>query len=342
MSMNETSPVVAIVGATGHTARFIVEELLHRKIRPIAIARNLEALAKARFSGEVLRRRVTLEDAKPLELALDGAEVVINCAGPFIDSADTVAAAALRAEIHYLDVTAEPLSVLRTLEKFDAPAREAGVAVIPSVGFYGGFADLLVTAALCDWDGADTIEVMIGLDSWHPTLGTRKSISRISPLRETAVPGSVVPELQTPLKKHWDFGDPLGDQLMVEFSFTENILIRRHVKTSKLHIYLSDTAISDVSDPATPVPKAVDEAGRSAQDFVVEAVVVRGAKSRRAIARGRDTYAFTAPLVCEVAERLFEGKFDDVGAHAPGEILAAKDVLAALRPDHLTFEIGAG
>jgi len=195
----------------------------------------------------------------------------------------------------------------------------------------------MVTAALGDWDSADTIELMIGLNSWHPTLGTRKTLGRISALRETAAPGGVT-KLQPPLKKHWDFGDPLGGQLVVEFSFCESILIRRHVKTSELHTYLSDVAIRDVSDPGTPVPKAVDEAGRSAQQFVVEAVIARGAESRRAIGRGRDAYAFSAALVGEVVDRLLEGQFDDVGARAPGEILDAKDVLAALRPDHLTFE----
>ena len=38
-------------------------------------------------------------------------------------------------------------------------------------------------------------------------------------------------------------------------------------------------------------------------------------------------------------ERLLKGKFRSAGAHAPGEIFDAKDVLAALGPDHSTFEI---
>jgi len=49
-------PVVAVVGATGHTAHFVINELLRRKMSPVAIARNSETLAKARFSGDVIRR----------------------------------------------------------------------------------------------------------------------------------------------------------------------------------------------------------------------------------------------------------------------------------------------
>jgi hypothetical protein len=32
------------------------------------------------------------------------------------------------------------------------------------MAFYGGFADLMVTAAMGDWDAADSIEIMIGLE----------------------------------------------------------------------------------------------------------------------------------------------------------------------------------
>ena len=44
----ESHPAVAVVGAAGHTGRFVVSELLRRGIMPIAIARNSAALAEAR------------------------------------------------------------------------------------------------------------------------------------------------------------------------------------------------------------------------------------------------------------------------------------------------------
>ena len=68
-------------------------------------------------------------------------------------------------------------------------------------------------------------------------------------------------------------------------------------------------------------------------------VVRRGRESRRVAAQGRDIYAFTAPLVCEAAERLIGGRFRHPGAQPPGAILDATDVLAALAPDHLAFEM---
>jgi hypothetical protein len=43
-----------------------------------------------------------------------------------------------------------------------------------------------------------------------------------------------------------------------------------------------------------------------------------------------------------VVERLLEGKFSGAGAQPPGVILNAQEVLSALTPDNLTFEITAG
>jgi Saccharopine dehydrogenase NADP binding domain len=350
MSTNRSrgaKPAVAVFGAAGHTGRFVVAELLRRGIAPIAIARDSAALAAAKFlthekpGHEVLRRRASVDDAELLDQALEGAQAVINCAGPFLETADAVATAALRAGIHYLDVSAEQPSARATLDKYDTAAREAGVAVVPAMGFYGGFADLLVTAALGDWDHADTIDIMIGLDSWHPTRGTRITGEKNTGQRVVVAEGRLVPVSSPRSEKDWEFGGPLGRMAMLEVPFSEIVLIARHVRTTELHTWLSRIALDDIHNSTTPAPKAADATGRSPQRFVVDAVARRDGKSRRISARGRDIYAFSAPLVCEVTARLLEGKFNSVGAQPAGAIFDAHDVLSALTPDHLTFEIAA-
>jgi hypothetical protein len=209
------------------------------------------------------------------------------------------------------------------------------------MGFYGGFADLLVTAALGDWDHADTIDIMIGLDSWHPTRATRITGERNTAQRMVVAEGRLAPVPSPRPEKYWQFGDPLGRQAVVEVPFSEIILIARHVKTAELHTHLSGVALRDVRDPTTPAPTAADATGRSPQRFVVDAVVRRDGKSRRITARGRDIYAFSAPLVCEATARLLQGKFSSVGAQPPGAIFDAQELLSALTPDHLTLDIAA-
>ncbi len=334
------SGAVAVYGAAGHTGRFVVAELIRRGLTPIAVGRDPAKLAATQPPGQAIACRVaSVDDAPSLDRAFAGAAAVINCAGPFLDSADAVASAALRTGLHYLDVSAEQASAQAVLEKFDAPAREAGVAVVPAMGFYGGFADLLVTAALGDWDQADAIDIAIGMDSWHPTEGTRTTGKRNTARRVVVTGGKISPLALPAAKIQWDFPAPLGGQTVEEVPFSEIILIARHVKVGELHTYLSDVGLADIRNPKTPTRKAMDATGRSSQRFAVSAVVRHGKERRRIIAEGRDIYAFSAPLVCEAAARLMAGTFSAPGARAPGEIFRALDFLDALAPEHLTFEI---
>lgn len=210
------------------------------------------------------------------------------------------------------------------------------------MGFYGGFADLLVTAAMGDWSYAESIDVVIGLDSWHPTRGTRITGARNTAQRMVIAEGQLAPLILPPAEKDWEFGDVLGRQAVVEVPLSEIVLIQRHVKTAELHTWLSRIALDDIRDSATPAPRPADATGRSAQYFVVHAVVRRDGKARRIIARGRDIYAFSAPLICEVTTRLLDGKNVRIGAHAPGAIFEAQEILSALTPNHLKFDISTG
>jgi hypothetical protein len=333
---------VAVFGATGHTGRFVVTELLGRGFAPVAIARDSAKLAATGFADRgVATRTASIDDPASLDRAFLGVAAVINCAGPFLDTADAVAAAALRAGIHYLDVTAEQPSAWATLEKYGGLAREAGLVVIPAMGFYGGLGDLLATAAMGDWSFADEIRVGMALDSWNPTQGTRITGQRNTVRRLVFTGGQLAPLPQPAPEISWVFPEPFGRQDLIELPFSEVVLITRHLQTSELHSYLCHAAVRDVRNPATPPPKAADETGRSAQIFLVEAIVRKNGDTRRAMARGRDIYAFTAPLVCEAVQRILNGEVRSRGAQAPGAIFDARSYLQALTPEFLTLEVMA-
>ena len=334
--------VVAVFGAAGHTGRFVIAELLRRGFAPIAIGRDSAKMAELGYGERgVTIRTASLDDPASLDRALAGAAAVINCAGPFLDTADVVTAAALRASMHYLDVTAEQLSAQTTFDRFGDVATAAGVVVLPAMGFYGGFADLLATAAMGDWAVADEIRVGIALDSWRPTQGTRVTGQRNTVPRLIVAGGKLVPLEQPAPQTFWEFPEPFGRQDVTEVPFTEVHVIARHVRVASLRTYLNNTPLRDLRDFATPPPEAVDESGRSAQTFVVEVVVRKGSSVRRAVAQGRDIYGFTAPLVVEAVERILDGRVRGGGALAPGEAFDAVDFLRALTQEHLTLELGA-
>jgi hypothetical protein len=115
-------------------------------------------------------------------------------------------------------------------------------------------------------------------------------------------------------------------------------VIARHLRIAQLRCFINRRPLGDLRDPTTPAPRAVDERGRSPQTFVVEAIVRAGDDSRRAVARGVDIYAVTAPLVCEAVERILGGSVGQNGAFAPGELFDPDDFLRTLSPQQLTFE----
>ncbi|HLL21435.1 MAG TPA: hypothetical protein VK427_04845, partial [Kofleriaceae bacterium] len=232
--------------------------------------------------------------------------------------------AAVRARVHYLDVAAEQAVVRDVFARY----RQAEIAVVPAMAFYGGLADLLASAAARDWPVLDEVDVAVALDRWHPTTGTRRTGERNTAPRVVIVDHALVPV--TSHSRRWSFPEPFGVQEVTTVPLTEVVLIAQHLNVRTMQSYMNLAPLQDLRDPATPRPAAVDERGRSAQVFVVDVVVRRGDETRRATARGQDIYAITGPLVVEAALPLITRPSGAVGARAPGELFDARDFLASL------------
>jgi len=330
---------VVVFGAYGHTGRFVVSELRKRGFTPVLSGRDaakLEEVAKAQPRLEV--RVASVDNPASLDHALCSAAAVINCAGPFLDTAIPVIEAALRAQIHYLDIAAEQAAVLGVFEHFAGVAQDASSVIVPAMAFFGGLGDLLATAAMGDWTAADEICIAVALDSWHPTRGTRITGER-NPGRRFFFSNNTLERRDTPPMRIWDFPSPFGTQDAASLSFAESIVIPRHLLTPEIHAYMNLAPIKDVRNPETPAPTAADQSGRSSQTFLIEAVVQRGSAERRAVARGRDIYAITAPIVVEATHRILSGLVKRMGVVAAGEAFAAQDFLMSLSPSYLSFEM---
>ena len=199
--------------------------------------------------------------------------------------------------------------------------------------------DLLATAAMGDWSHADEIRIAVGLDSWKPTRGTRRTGER-NTYRRSFFSNSKLEFLPDPApRERWKFPLPFGTQDVVELPLAETIVISRHLRVPEVRTYMNLRPLEDLHDPNTPEPTAADESGRSAQKFVMDVIVRRGESIRRATASGRDIYAITAPLVVEALERILLNPKKLSGTVAPGEIFDATDFLKAFAPNGLVLDL---
>lgn len=327
--------VVAVVGASGHTGRFVAAELERRGLNAIRIVRD--ATRSGRSAGADARI-ADASDPGALDDALSGASIVINCAGPFIDTAFPVIDAALRAHIPYLDVTAEQAVAYAIFRSRHEEALEAAVPVVPAAAFFGGLADLLVSVASRGLANTEEIAIAVGLDSWQPTLGTRLTGQRNKAPRLVRQGGILRPIESPPPTGRWSYPDPLGTRDVQMLSFSEMATLGRYPNTRTIESWINVEPIRDILDPSTPSPQASDKTGRSSQQFVMDVVVKAGAEQRRATASGRDIYHANAPIIVEAAHRLLKGEGGgQAGVRALSELFDAGDFLRSLAPA-LTFE----
>lgn len=335
--------MVTVFGAYGHTGRFVVAQLRDRGFVPILSGRDADKLKTQAYESGLEARPATVDDPDSLDRALAGAAAVINCAGPFATTAAPVIEAALRAGIPYLDVAAEIEANVDTFTHFADRARAAGAVIVPAMAFYGGLGDLLATAAMGDWTTADEAHIAYGLNSWHPTAGTRAagviSRQRRDGQRVRYTNGQLEYRDDAPPTLEWPFPDPMGPRAVIgEFTMADVVTVPSHLSIPEVRTYMTVEAARDVVAPDTPTPAPTDELGRSAQTFLVDVVVRSGGNERRAVATGQDIYAITAPLVVEAVDRVLTGRTRTVGVASAGELFDAPDFLHALSP-HISVDL---
>ncbi|MEV6969922.1 saccharopine dehydrogenase NADP-binding domain-containing protein [Hamadaea sp. NPDC051192] len=343
MSAGQT---VAVFGAYGHTGRFVVAELLDRGFVPLLVGRDADKLQAMAYAHPGLAYRVaSADDPAALDKALTDAVAVINTAGPFASTATAVIEAALRAGMPYVDVAAEIEANADTFANFADRAREADVAVVPAMAFYGGLGDLLVTLAMRDWTTADEAQIAYGLSSWHPTGGTiasgavshdRRNGRRVrftgGRLDYYAADGDL-PTVD------WDFPAPLGRRsVFSEFTMADVVTVPSHLPIPEVRTYMTTKAARDLAAPDAQAPTAVDDSGRSDQTFTVDVVVRTGDERRRVVAGGQDIYAVSAPLAVEALDRILTGRIRRTGVASAGEIFDAADFLDAMSA-YLTVDV---
>lgn len=123
-----------IYGANGYTGELITRFAAERGLKPILAGRNEAKISELAGKYGLEYRIFSLENDAKLDAALQEVDMVLHCAGPFSITSVPMVKACLRNKKHYTDITGE-ISVFETCAAMGNKAVEAGIIVMPGVGF---------------------------------------------------------------------------------------------------------------------------------------------------------------------------------------------------------------
>jgi short subunit dehydrogenase-like uncharacterized protein len=123
-----------IYGANGYTGELCARDAVARGLKPVLAGRREEAVAKLADELGLAYRVFSLDDAEAVRRGLEGMALVLHCAGPFSATSGPMVDGCLATRTHYLDITGE-ISVYQACHERDREAREAGIILMPGVGF---------------------------------------------------------------------------------------------------------------------------------------------------------------------------------------------------------------
>lgn len=123
-----------IYGATGFTGQLIVEICKQKNLTPTLAGRNPEKTKILADKYGLEWKSFGLENPSIVAKQIQDYELVLHCAGPFIETAEPMAEACIATNTHYLDITGE-IPVYELLYNKHEKAKSQKVLLLPGVGF---------------------------------------------------------------------------------------------------------------------------------------------------------------------------------------------------------------
>lgn len=367
---------IVVYGATGFTGTLVARELRRRGLPAILAGRSAEKLERlaASLAGDggaaPQTRAVALDDHAGLRRLLADAAAVIACAGPFVRYGEQVARAAVETATHYVDTTGEQPFMRLLLDRYDAAARAAGVALVPAMGFDYVPGDLLAHQVAQGLEPLRELVIAYAPRGVVPTRGTlRSALGMVAADSVLYDDGRWVaaPRLRGLGRvRRFPFPEPVGVQPVMRYPSGEVLTVPRHVRTRKLESLITVETFTGTTRAAwlapltapmlalalrSPLralaepllaryPEGPSERSRERVRFTIVALA-RGedGRTRRGVVSGGDVYALTAVTAVHGAALLARDGVERGGVLSPASAFDAGAFLAALAEHGVTVEI---
>jgi short subunit dehydrogenase-like uncharacterized protein len=126
--------MLLVYGSYGYTGRLVVERAVTALDEEVVLGgRDAGSVEAQGIEHDLAARSFTLDHDAVVRDRIADADAVLNCAGPFRETADPLVGACLDTGTHYLDVTGE-VSVFEALAEYDTAAERRELTVLPGTG----------------------------------------------------------------------------------------------------------------------------------------------------------------------------------------------------------------
>lgn len=193
-----------LYGSYGYTGDLVARLAAARGLRPLLAGRDAKRLQAQAAELGLEYLALGLDDPAALDAALDGLPLALHCAGPFSKTSRPMADACLRRGAHYLDITGE-IDVFEALAARSAEARQAGVMLLPGIGFDVVPSDCLAAHLKQRLPSANHLVLAIAGFSRASRGTTRTSLERLGQPGVQRLKGKLVP-IPGVRQRTFDFG----------------------------------------------------------------------------------------------------------------------------------------
>lgn len=351
--------MIVVYGASGTIGLRVVADLLEHGAEVRLAGRDRAQLIAAADQVGLLPADVAVapvHDPAALARAFADATCVIGAAGPYTAIGAAVAAAALAADAHYLDLAVEPGFVRALYEEHESAARRRARCMVSGVGALGALGDWAADWAASRLDDGDgdrgpltAIEIGYAFDGARFATGMGRSL--VAALTGPGLAwrrGRWDPIAATARGQTLDFGE-LGWRRARPLGTVEAVTVPRKWMVDRVDTFVAptgapwlDRAIGAAAPLLRWLPSAAATAlalvdpGRAPADaehadvrFAVTATARRDAAAATVTVSGSDVYATTAALASRLARALATGALDAAGVITPSQLVAGERALGA-------------
>lgn len=295
-----------IYGATGYTGRMASRYAADSGTSIVLAGRDKSKLAALAAELDAPYKVFSLDDFKDVEAALSDVSVVLNCAGPFVRTAEILMRAAINQRAHYLDVSAE-LYAYEVAERLNAAAVDAGVMLLPGSG--GSVAMLGCLTASTIERVASPHRIRLALQVKGP-MSRGSAISASTSLLNSTLHRANGQLLNTDATSLQPFDFGMGKVDCFPVTLPDLLTIWRATQVPNIDTFVHVAGDSFPSGDLSALPDGPNAEERASNRYraVVEITGV-GGDVTRALLDTVNGYTFTAMASAEAGRRVLAGEY---------------------------------